>query len=135
MQPLYFQIFVQAMKIINILLTVVFVLFASFQYNDPDAATWVLIYGYGAVMSALAIFKRYSLPLLIAGIIIFSLYFVYLVPSIFEWISSGDDLMNRMSGNRMYIEESREALGLLLVLLTLIFHLFVRNKYVRARSF
>lgn len=123
------------MKIINIFLTIVFVLFASFQYNDPDAATWILIYGYVAVMSALAIFKRYSLPLLVAGIIIFSLYFIYLVPSIFEWISSGEDLMNRMSGDRMYIEESREALGLLLVLLTLIFHLIVRNKYVRARSF
>lgn len=123
------------MKIFNILLTIVFVLFASFQYNDPDTATWILIYGYAAVMSALAVFKRYSLPLLAAGIIIFSLYFIYLVPSIFEWISSGEDLMNRMSGDRMYIEESREALGLLLVILTLIFHLIIRNKYVRARSF
>lgn len=124
------------MKIVNIALTIIFILFASFQYNDPDAVTWVILYSYVAVMSALAIFKRYSLPLLIPGIVIFAIYFIYLVPSIFEWIASGENLMNRMSETQPFIEQSREAGGLLLGLITLIFHFVTRNRYaktVRAR--
>lgn len=120
------------MKIINIVLTVLFALFALFQFNDPDALLWILLYSYVAVMSALAIFKKYSLPLLIMGIAIFALYFVYLAPSIAEWAASGEDLMNKMSDAKPFIEQAREAGGLLLGLLTLIFHLLVRNRYIKA---
>ncbi len=122
------------MKIINVLLTIVFILFASFQYNDADTVTWMLLYGFVAVMSALAIFKRYSLPLLLAGILVFAFYFLYLSPSILAWIQSGDDLMDQMSTNTPYIEESREGLGLLLGLIVLVFHLMVRNRYARMRK-
>lgn len=122
----------KAMKIINTVLTVLFALFAFFQFNDPDASMWILLYFYVAVMSALAIFKRYSLPLLISGIAIFVLYFIYLAPSIAEWAASGEGLMNKMSDAKPFIEQAREAGGLLLGLLTLIFHLVVRNKYIKA---
>jgi hypothetical protein len=122
------------MKLINLLLTIVFILFASFQYNDADTLTWALLYSFVAVMSALAIFKRYSLPLLLAGISVFAIYFIYLTPSILAWIQSGDDLMDQMSTNKPYIEESREGLGLLLGLITLVFHLMVRNRYARLRK-
>ncbi len=120
------------MKIINIVLTIIFVLFAIFQFNDPDALMWILLYFYVAVMSALAIFKRYSLLLLIAGMAIFALYFLYLSPSIIAWAGSGENLMNKMSDAQPFIEQTREAGGLLLGLLTLVFHLIVRNRYVKA---
>lgn len=120
------------MKIINIILTIIFILFAAFQFNDPDTTTWIILYTYVAVMSALAIFKKYSLPLLILGIAIFAIYFIYLIPSVFEWIESGQNLMNRMSEDMPYIEQSREAGGLFLGLATLIFHLITRNRYAKA---
>lgn len=120
------------MKVINIILTIIFILFAALQFNDPDTAIWAILYGYVAVMSALAIFKRYSLPLLIPGVAIFAIYFIYLVPSVFDWIGSGENLMNRMSVDKPYIEQSREAGGVLLGLVTLVFHLVVRNKYAKA---
>lgn len=123
------------MKIINTLLTLIFILFASFQFNDPDPVIWITLYGYVAAMSAMAVFKKYSLPLLAIGIVVFSVYCIYLSPSIFKWISSGESLMNRMSGDKSYIEESREAFGLLIGLITLVFHLIVRNKYIKAKSF
>lgn len=120
------------MKIVNIILTIIFILFAAFQYNDPDAFTWIMLYSYVAVMSALAIFKRYSLPLLIPGIVIFAIYFIYLIPNIFDWIASGENLMNRMNDAQPFIEQSREAGGILLGLITLIFHLVTRNRYAKA---
>ncbi len=121
------------MKIINIILTILFALFAFFQLNDPDAATWFILYGYVAVMSGMAIFKKHSLPFLIPGIAIFALYFMYNIPSIIEWIGSGDSLMDRMSVDKNYIEESREGLGLLLALLVLVFHLVTRNRYAKLK--
>lgn len=122
------------MKIINIVLTLLFALFAFFQLNDPDSLSWVILYGYVAVISGMAIFRRYNLALILPGVAIFAVYFVYLLPSVFEFLSSGEDLMNRMDEGKMYIEQTREAGGLLIGLLVLIFHLSVRKKNARVRN-
>ncbi|MFP4094842.1 MAG: transmembrane 220 family protein [Cyclobacteriaceae bacterium] len=117
------------MKIINFIIAVLFALFAAFQFNDPDGFTWMIIYAYVAIMAGMAAFGRYNLALLIPGIAIFSLYFIFLLPSIFELISSGEDLMNRMAPEKEYIEQSREAGGLLIGLITLIYLVSARHKY------
>ncbi len=116
------------MKIINIILTILFVLFAFFQFNDPDSFSWIILYGYVALISGMAIFGRYNLALILPGIAIFAVYFVYLLPSVFEFLGSGEDLMNRMDEGKMFIEQTREAGGLLIALLVLVFHLLVRKK-------
>ncbi|WKN33157.1 transmembrane 220 family protein [Porifericola rhodea] len=122
------------MKIINIVLAVLFALFAFFQLNDPDSLSWVVLYLYVAIISAMAAFGRYNLALILPGIAIFVVYFVYLIPSVFEFVSSGEDLMNRMDAEKMYIEQTREAGGLLIGLLALIFHFVNRKKSTRAKN-
>ena len=120
------------MRIINTVMAVLFLLFAIFQFNDPDGFTWVILYGYLAIMSALAAFGKYNLALLIPGLTIFVLYFIYLIPSAIEFIASGEDLMNRMAPDKVYIERSREAGGLLIGLIVLIYLVVKRKSYGKA---
>ncbi len=109
-------------KVINILLTLLFALFAYFQLNDPDAFTWAFLYGFVAVMTGMAAFNRYNLAFLIPGIAIFTLYFFYLTPGILDWIASDDNLVGvEMTDDKPYIENTREAFGLLMALVALLF--------------
>lgn len=101
------------MKIVYIILTLVFGAFAFFQYNDPDWYIWMILYGFVAIMSFLAIYNRFNNTVLIPAMIIFILYFIYLAPSILEWIQSGQSI-SAMSDDRPYVEGTREAFGLLL---------------------
>ncbi|WKN46052.1 transmembrane 220 family protein [Tunicatimonas pelagia] len=109
-------------KVINIFLTLLFALFAYFQINDPDAITWVFLYGFVAIMVGMAVFGRYNLAFLIPGISIFTLYFFYLTPGILDWIASDDNLVGvKMTDDKPYIENTREAFGLFLGLVALLF--------------
>ncbi len=101
------------MKILYIIFTLLFGAFAFFQYNDQDWYIWAILYGFVALMSFLAIYDRFNNTVLIPAMIIFILYFIYLVPSIFEWIQSGYSI-DAMSDDRPYVEGAREAIGLLL---------------------
>jgi len=119
-------------KIINILLALLFALFAYFQVNDPDSISWVILYGYVAVMAGMAAFERFNLALLIPGIVIFALYFLYLTPSIIDWFASDDNLVGvEMTDDKPYIEKTREAFGLLMALAALIF-VFVQLRKQRS---
>lgn len=120
------------MRIINIAIALLFLAFAVFQFNDPDGFTWVVLYGYVSIMGALAAFGKYNLAFLLPGIAIFGLYTIYLIPNVIEFISSGDDLMNRMAPDKVYIERSREAGGLLIGLIALTFLVVKRKKYGKA---
>jgi hypothetical protein len=108
------------MKIVYIILTLIFGAFAFFQYNDPDWYIWMILYGFVALMSFLAIYNRFNNAVLIPAMIVFILYFIYLVPSIFEWMQSGQSI-DAMSDDRPYVEGTREAFGLLLSLGALFF--------------
>ena len=110
------------------IIALVFFVFAAVQYNDPDSFSWMFLYGYVAVMATLAVFGRYNLALLIPIIAIFALYFIYLTPHVLEWIASDDSLVGGMSEDKMYIEQSREAFGLLIGLAALLFLLVTRPR-------
>ena len=79
---------------------VVFVLFAiavAVQYNDPDGGIWMVIYGFGAVVTFLAFRGHYN-PLSVLGAVGYVGGFFYLMPDSFEgWYTN---------------EIAREALGL-----------------------
>lgn len=119
------------MKIVNLVLAVMFLAFAFLQINDPDPILWILIYGSMAVICVLAAFRIYSriaIILLMGGFIGFSI--IYL-PAMREWIAQDDrsvlfDDLAKME--HLYIEESREFLGLMICVLVLVLQL------VRARK-
>ena len=92
-----------------------FLLFAYWQWNDPDPLLWISIYGYGALMALLAAFGRYHLPLLLFGIFFGLAGFLYLYPgAIGHWIAQ-EWQQQGLSMKTQHMEEAREAFGLLIV--------------------
>ena len=116
-------------RVVSGVIALLFFTFAAVQFNDSDGLSWIFLYGYVGVMAALAVFGRYNLALLIPIITIFALYFIYLTPSILEWMGSDDSLVGgTMSDDKMYIEQSREAFGLLIGLIALLYLFFTRHQ-------
>jgi len=108
------------MKIVNGILALIFVVFAVVQFNDPDPLSWILIYLNMAIICAYGIFKKHnSLWLLITGVLYF-VYACFLIPGAMEWFRSPnkemlfDDIAKMQN---LYIEETREFLGLVICLL------------------
>ncbi len=88
----------------------------------------MFLYSYVAIMAIMAAFGKYNYGLLVPGIAIFGLYFMYLLPSVYEWATSDASLITGMSPDRMYVERSREAFGLLMGLAGLVYIFVNRHR-------
>ena len=96
-----------------------FILFGYWQWNDPDPEVWISIYGFAAIMSALAYFKRFFVPLLIISAVAALLGALYFFPpSVSNWIAQ-EWQQGDLSMKTVNMEEARESFGLLLVSLVM----------------
>jgi predicted membrane metal-binding protein len=123
------------MKVFNLLLAVLFIIFAFLQINDPDPVVWILIYGTMAVACVLAAFGYYYTKALAAILIVFVAYSFVFLSGVIEWFHSDDKSMLLDDIAKMqypYIEESREFLGLTICILVVIMHLLSARR--RSRS-
>ena len=87
---------------------------AVVQYNDPDPWPWILIYGAGAVACALAERRPPAWPLPAAVGLVALIWSATLLPGVVREARFADAFA-RMEGDRPIVEETREALGLLLM--------------------
>lgn len=116
------------MKILNSILALMFLTFAFVQVNDPDPALWILIYGAMATLAIMAIFQYHPRKFLLAILVLFLAYATYTLiyhPGVLEWLRSENksdifDDVKKMEN--LYIEESREFLGLMICIAVLIFY-------------
>jgi Ca2+/Na+ antiporter len=116
------------MKIVNLVLAVMFLLFSFVQINDPDPVVWILIYGAMAVVCVLAAFRHFYPWVMIGMLVVYFTYSLWSLPSITRWLRSDDKAMlfdNVAKMQNLYIEESREYLGLVICMLVLIMNLVV----------
>ena len=123
------------MKILNLILAAMFVVFAFVQINDPDPVIWILIYGAMAVTCILAAFEQYYKSVLAGLLILLAGYSVVFFSGVSEWLRSEDKSMLFDDIAKMqypYIEESREFLGLFICILVLVMHI-VRARLKRRR--
>ena len=114
------------MKIFNIVFAVIFLSFTYVQFNDPDPLLWIAIYGSMVVMCTLAIFKRYPRPAYIVLIVLFAGYSILYIPSVLIWFRQEhlSDLFDEVAKmEHLYIEESREFLGLMICVIVLVINL------------
>lgn len=113
------------MRVINFLLALMFLVFAFLQVNDPDPALWILIYGAMSVVCMMAIFESYNRKLLVALIMLYSVYCYFLWPGISEWLRQVDKSVlfdDVMKMEHLYIEESREFLGLVISIVVVLIY-------------
>ncbi len=122
------------MKIFNILFAIIFLSFAAVQYNDPDPLLWIFIYGAMTIICSLAAFGRvYKTALLILAIGYFA-YAMMLLPSAIIWFNSEDrsllfDDIAKMQN--LYIEETREFLGLIICLIVLSINYLLKMRQIK----
>lgn len=125
------------MKVLNLVLAAIFLLFAFVQVNDPDPVLWILIYGIMAVACILAAFRTYfpiALWILLIG---FAGYSLVYVSGVTDWLKSADRSLLFDDLAKMqypYIEESREFLGLLICVIVLVMHIVSYNRFTRTHS-
>ncbi len=95
------------MKILSYTLTFLFVVFAALQYNDVDPLIWISIYLAVAALSASAYLRPLPAWAYGAAALLFLAGTAYMWPDRFEGVGS------KMQADQPWIEEAREALGLL----------------------
>jgi hypothetical protein len=96
-----------------------FALSAVLQWNDPDPVAWMLLYAAAAILAGLAMAGRAPLAGLAVLAGVCAVWMALLSGSMADFLARGDWslLVATMKAGEPLIEESREFLGLGLVLL------------------
>jgi len=127
---------IHSMKIFNLLLAVIFLLFAAVQLNDSpdDIMFWVVVYAGVGIISAFAAFNKYNMWAILLGlaVVVFEMFRKF--PTFAIWISDGmPSIVGEMQASSPYVELAREYLGLCLCLAVLIFQ-YVRFAKLRRQE-
>ncbi len=121
------------MKVFNIFFCVVFVIFAGLQYNDPDPYIWMPIYGYSAVLCAMAARGHFHRRAYVIGILVYLAYAVYLFftkDGVIDWVTQHDaaNIAETMKAEKPWIEDTREFFGLFILIVVLGINYFYAGK-------
>lgn len=121
------------MKTFNLVFTVLFILFAGLQYNDPDPFLWIPIYLFAAFLCWKASRGIYHKKLLWLGLGLYGLYAVYLLldkNGVLSWASehAAESLVTSMKAEKPWIEETREFGGLLILMAVFAVNLYYAAK-------
>lgn len=124
------------MKTVNLILSILFVLFAALQYNDPDPFIWIPIYLFAAFLCWRAYKGIHHRSLYIAALVIYLLYATYLVfdkNGVISWASehAAESLVHSMKAEKPWIEETREFGGLVILIAAMAINSFSNRKIVR----
>jgi Transmembrane family 220, helix len=114
-----------SMKILNIVLVLLFVLFAAVQYNDPDPHVWIPIYLYPAAVSIYSLIGKYNKTFILIGLIPTALFMLSYIPDFINWIKMGEpSIVETMKAEKPYVELTREFGGLVICVAALVFQYF-----------
>ncbi|MBS1915612.1 MAG: transmembrane 220 family protein [Bacteroidetes bacterium] len=124
------------MKIFNITWTVLFILFAAVQYNDPDPYVWMPIYLYGAFMCWKASKLQFYPSGYVVGILVYAGYAVYKMfdeNGLIDWIRfhHAENIAETMKAEKPWIEETREFFGLVILIGVLLMNWFYAKKKMK----
>ena len=121
------------MKVFNLLFCLLFIFSAALQYNDPDPYVWMPIYLYGAALCWLAFRNRFFPRWYLAGVGVYLAYAVFLFfarDGVLDWVEKHDaeNIVQTMKATKPWIEETREFLGLLILVVVLLINYFYVKK-------
>ena len=108
------------MKVFNFLFTILFIISAALQYNDPDPYLWIPIYLYGAFLCFKAYQGFYYPKAYLAGSIVYLIYGTYLffdTNGVLSWLNkhNAENIAQSMKATAPWIEETREFFGLFIL--------------------
>ena len=112
-------------KILLGCLGAIFLLFAYFQWNDPDSFKWIIYYLVIAGLSFASLFQVNKARYIYAMLILSAIWMISLLPNAITWVMDGmPTIVESMKASSPYIELVREFLGLLISILMLLFLLY-----------
>ncbi len=125
------------MKTFNIIFSILFVVSAGLQYNDPDPYLWVPIYLFGAFICFKAYKGKFYPRAILAATGLFIAYGIYLFfdkYGVMTWLTEhqAENIAQSMKASAPWIEETREFFGLLILIVVLLVNY---TSYRRKRSF
>ena len=108
------------MKVFNFLFTILFIISAALQYNDPDPYLWIPIYLNGSFLCFKAYRGVYYPKAYLAGSIVYLIYGTYLffdTYGVLSWLNehNAENIAQSMKAAAPWIEETREFFGLLIL--------------------
>ena len=109
------------MKILYLVLTLMFLVFAGLQLNDPDPIHWTLCYLAIAVSCGLAAFGKYPKWWLWGVTVIIGIWMFVASQAFVRWVQ-GDfpNITEKMEDSRPIIEETREFGGLVIAFVVML---------------
>ncbi len=118
------------MKIANIIIAILFIVFAVVQFNDPDPLKWVGLYAFVGVLALFAAFGWFRRWVILAGMAIFIIEFIRLIPDFMDWLNMGaPTITGSMKATEPHIELTREFLGIFICIVALGFLYWQSVKY------
>jgi Transmembrane family 220, helix len=132
-------LYVWAMKIVNILFGLLFLISALLQYNDPDPYIWIPIYLYGTICCLLAAKNKFYTKAYLFGIVVFTGYALYLFftdDGVLDWIQkhNAENIAGSMKASTPWIEDTREFFGLVILIVVLLINILYAKKRRTANS-
>ena len=126
------------MKVFNLIFTVLFILFAALQYNDPDPYLWIPLYLFAAAMCWLAFRRKFYPNLYLIGIAVYAVYAAFLFFSkdgMLDWMREheSEDIIGEMKATKPWIEATREVLGLVIMIVVLLINYFYSRRKTQPR--
>jgi hypothetical protein len=100
-------------RYLHLAVALLFILFAYWQLNDPDAWAWIAMYLSVAVVAGLAAFDRVWRPLIYAALVAAAVGLIFFIPDFIHWVNMGmPTITGSMKAEAPHIELTREFLGL-----------------------
>jgi hypothetical protein len=117
----------------NLIWTILFILFAALQLNDPDPWIWIPLYLLAAALCGFRFAGKGISGLERTAIIVYIIYAVLLLfiqNGVVDWYEKheAENLVQSMKATKPWIENTREFGGLLIMILILSINLFNGRK-------
>ena len=116
-------------KIKNLILFILFVIFAVLQLNDPDGKLWFSIYFIVSLICLYNTFKPVPKSILILSIIALMSYSVFHFSLFIDYLNTEnkEEIFGEMVYDKPYLEGAREFIGLLLAALGIMYQIKIRK--------
>lgn len=118
------------LSIFNIILFLVFSVFAYLNLNDKDSWLWVSIYMIAGILCLLTVFDLHY-PILSLAIVAFYLVYALILffskNGVWDWLTKykKESLVQSMQATKPYIEKTREFFGLLIASAAVLMNYFI----------
>lgn len=121
------------MKVANIVFVILFSLFAILQLNDSDPFLWVGIYLSGSLLCLLPLIGKGQPVFFWVALTFYAVYATYLFINpngVLSWYKdhNAENIAQSMKAEKPWIEETREFMGLLILISAALLNLFVSKK-------